>query len=153
MKIKIKIWTELNQGIYKSDREARAVPTIFDATKANLEFARAVALRESWENRGAYGSIGAGDTYVAIVDDDGGELWKTDMEDNEEGELPALTERGTLTVEQLDGIRKKVFNGNNFVSLDFETIESLAKYVVWESDDQMSEFLYSDEEDEEDEES
>ena len=139
--MKIKIWTELDKGIHKSEREARAVPTILDATKANLDFAKAFALRASWENSRLYGSVGSGNTYVGLFDDRGVKLWQTDTNNNVKGKLPMITKQGSLTVDQIADLREPVFDGDNWAELDYETIESLADYVDWESDDAKWEFL------------
>ena len=125
----IRLCTELNSGIYQSDRDAYAEPEKFEPTEANLALAMDKADYRCIFLAGSYGSIGAGDTWVE-VDTDDGETWTVESI----GDYPtinltnpdlhrldyrdainALIEEGEVDRDILEELTGQVWDGHNHV--------------------------------------
>ena len=109
--MKIQMHTELDQGIYQSDRDAYAVPEKMDATRANLAYLLDWADYRRIETQGSFGNIGCGETIVTLIADDETEIEVT--EDNEDEIFSMIHEDGSLSRDQLSAITGDVWDGNN----------------------------------------
>lgn len=110
-KMKIQMITELNEGIYRSDRNAWAVPEEMQATRANLAYLLDWAAYRRFETRGVFGNIGCGVTSVYLITDDGEKIEVVPT--NEFEIMNMIPEQGSLSRELINGIRGRVWDGNN----------------------------------------
>jgi hypothetical protein len=109
--MKIQMITELAEGIYRSDRDAWAVPEEMDATRANLAYMLDWAEYRRIDTRGCFGNIGRGETIITLITDDGTKIEIT--EDNENEIYDMISNEGSLHRAQLSEITGNVWNGNN----------------------------------------